>query len=112
MCISHEAAHFFAEPRYSSLHAYPTQMEREYDTPFGQLRCAQLCALGLEMDIAQLVAWYMLPLSPLADAGAERLLLDAVRFLIQHGLVRAARWADAEARDDAEVLAREEAVHA
>lgn len=88
LCISREAAHAFTEPcrklagRLVCIPRMP--QSRSYDTPFGALRVAQLRALGMQDDVAELVATYMLPLSPCADAGGEQLLLDAVRFLVKH----------------------------
>ncbi len=60
---------------------WPTVLPRAYDTPFDALRVAQLRALGLDLELARIVAWHMLPPTPYADAGGERMLLDAVRFL-------------------------------
>jgi hypothetical protein len=113
MCISREAAHLFAAPRriaYCSMQHYPTPLSRAYDTPFGQLRCAQMRALGLEREIAEHVAWHILPPAPCADAGGEQLLLDAVRFLVQRGLISTARWPDAGGCEDAGFMARVEVV--
>jgi hypothetical protein len=87
-----------------------TPLSRAYDTPFGQLRYAQMRALGLEREIAERVAWHILPPAPCADAGGERLLLDAVRFLVQRGLISTARWPDAGGSEDAGFMARVGAV--
>jgi hypothetical protein len=113
LALTREAAHAFAAPRhkaYCSVSQYPTPLSRAfYDSPMGALRAAQLRGLGLEVEVAELAAMHLLPPAPAPTAAGERLLLDAARFLIQHGLIGTARWPTAEARNDPDFMARAEA---
>jgi hypothetical protein len=67
--------------------------------PFRALRVAQLHALGMDIFAACFVAELLLPLAPCAADGAERLLMDAARFLLQSGLVPTAHLPEAALLD-------------
>jgi hypothetical protein len=92
MCITREAAHIFASTasgqserrRRGVLRMHDTYFNDVHDSPFGALRAAQLQALGIDARDTPLVLFHLLPLGLFADADEERLLLDAVCFLVTH----------------------------
>jgi hypothetical protein len=101
MCITREVVHAFAAntPRdvvnrpFNTLGDVPVL--RPFDIPplsaadllpFRALRIAQLQALGMDIAVATIMC-ELLPPAPSADAGAERLLLDAARFLLHIGFI-------------------------
>jgi hypothetical protein len=90
MCITREAAHIFAatapgqgaRSRRRVLCMHDMNFDKVHDSPFGALRAAQLQALGIDARDAPFVVDHLLPPGLFADAGEERLLLDAARFLV------------------------------
>jgi hypothetical protein len=114
LALTREAAHVFAAPLrrndVCSGSPCPTPLSRAfYDSPMGALRAAQLRALGLEVEVAELAAMHLLPPAPAPTAAGERLLLDAARFLIQHGLIGTAHWPTAGTCEDPDFMARVDA---
>jgi hypothetical protein len=102
LLITREAAHAFAAtaPRDSARCFSGTLRTAAADKlPFRALRIAQLHALGVDISAACFVAELLLPLAPCAAAGAERLLMDAARFLVQNGLVPTAHLPEAALLD-------------
>jgi hypothetical protein len=102
LCISRDTAHAFAATvpgskalsrlqRLLSPNICETLLSEKYDSPFGALRTAQLQALGIDAHDAALIAHHLLPPKPCADAGEERLRLDAARFLVTHRLLSATK---------------------
>jgi hypothetical protein len=96
MCITREAAHAFAAatPRDIVFRPSGRGLSTAELLPLRALRLAQLQALDVHITMAELLADLLLPPAPCADAGAERLLLDAARFLLHSGVIPTARMPD------------------
>jgi hypothetical protein len=94
--ITREAAHAFAAtaPRDIVDRHFQLPLIVAELLPFRALRVAQLHTLGMDTCMAGLVSGVLLPPAPCADAGAERLLLDAARFLLHSGFIPASRLPD------------------
>jgi hypothetical protein len=101
LCITRKAAHAFAET------TVPLDFFFRYDSftplvsmagllPLRALRIAQLHALGMDTSAASFVSELLMPPAPCATEGAERLLMDAARFLIRSGFIPQSDQPDAD----------------